>query len=401
MLRTVLGGKIHRATVTQADLHYVGSITIDEDLTRAAGLVEGEKVQVVDITNGSRIETYVIVGEPGSGQDRASTAPPPISSTRGTRSSSCPICSHRMPSWRTTLPGWSMWTMTTRIDPARHGSGGAGSRRRQSGEQPRGRPRMTTQPRSAASGEVTDPEPLVLDGVVPYPRDLAALYREKGHWIGRTHAEMLFDTVSRHPDGTAVIFGEERLSYAELGDQVLRLAAGLRARGIRRGDRVVVHLPNIPIYLGLVFAPVRTRCDPRLRPGRAPAQRDRVLPRIRRGEGRTSRSIARAGTTSALLAAELRQSIPRLEQAIVVSGDGGSSADTDELLSHAPLDHRRRSLPGDIAFLQLSGGTTGRPKMIPRTHDDYLTPCVRATASAASIGAPCAWCPCRSRTTSR
>ncbi|GLY30715.1 aspartate 1-decarboxylase [Kineosporia sp. NBRC 101731] len=68
MLRTVLGGKIHRATVTQADLHYVGSITIDEDLVRAAGLVEGEKVHVVDITNGSRIETYVITGASGSGQ---------------------------------------------------------------------------------------------------------------------------------------------------------------------------------------------------------------------------------------------------------------------------------------------------------------------------------------------
>ena len=67
MLRTVLGGKIHRATVTQADLHYVGSITIDADLVEAAGFVEGEKVQVVDITNGSRIETYVITGERGSG----------------------------------------------------------------------------------------------------------------------------------------------------------------------------------------------------------------------------------------------------------------------------------------------------------------------------------------------
>lgn len=67
MLRTVLGGKIHRATVTQADLHYVGSVTIDEDLVRAAGLVEGEKVQIVDITNGARIETYVITGRPGSG----------------------------------------------------------------------------------------------------------------------------------------------------------------------------------------------------------------------------------------------------------------------------------------------------------------------------------------------
>lgn len=67
MLRTVLGGKIHRATVTQANLHYVGSITIDEDLVRAAGLVEGEKVHVVDVTNGARLETYVIGGTAGSG----------------------------------------------------------------------------------------------------------------------------------------------------------------------------------------------------------------------------------------------------------------------------------------------------------------------------------------------
>lgn len=65
MLRTVLGGKIHRATVTQADLHYVGSITIDADLLRAAGIVEGERVQVVDITNGARLETYVITGPAG------------------------------------------------------------------------------------------------------------------------------------------------------------------------------------------------------------------------------------------------------------------------------------------------------------------------------------------------
>lgn len=67
MLRTVLGGKIHRATVTQADLHYVGSITIDAELLEAAGMVEGEQVQVVDITNGNRLETYTISGPRGSG----------------------------------------------------------------------------------------------------------------------------------------------------------------------------------------------------------------------------------------------------------------------------------------------------------------------------------------------
>jgi aspartate 1-decarboxylase len=67
MLRTMLGGKVHRATVTQADLHYVGSITIDEDLMRAADIREGEQVDVVDITNGARLTTYAITGAAGSG----------------------------------------------------------------------------------------------------------------------------------------------------------------------------------------------------------------------------------------------------------------------------------------------------------------------------------------------
>jgi aspartate 1-decarboxylase len=67
MRRTLLNAKIHRATVTQADLHYVGSLTIDADLMKAADIVEGEQVQVVDITNGARLETYAITGEAGSG----------------------------------------------------------------------------------------------------------------------------------------------------------------------------------------------------------------------------------------------------------------------------------------------------------------------------------------------
>lgn len=67
MFRTLVNGKIHRATVTQADLHYVGSITIDENLMKAADLVEGEKVQVVDVTNGARLETYAITGPADSG----------------------------------------------------------------------------------------------------------------------------------------------------------------------------------------------------------------------------------------------------------------------------------------------------------------------------------------------
>ena len=67
MLRTMMTSKIHRATVTQADLHYVGSVTVDEDLLDAADLLPGEQVHIVDVTTGARLETYTIAGERGSG----------------------------------------------------------------------------------------------------------------------------------------------------------------------------------------------------------------------------------------------------------------------------------------------------------------------------------------------
>lgn len=67
MLLTMMKGKLHRATVTQAELHYVGSVTIDADLLEQSGILPGEQVQIVDVDNGARLETYTIPGEPGSG----------------------------------------------------------------------------------------------------------------------------------------------------------------------------------------------------------------------------------------------------------------------------------------------------------------------------------------------
>lgn len=67
MFRTMMNGKIHRARVTEANLNYVGSITIDEDLLDAVGMVANEKVQIVNNNNGARLETYIIPGERGSG----------------------------------------------------------------------------------------------------------------------------------------------------------------------------------------------------------------------------------------------------------------------------------------------------------------------------------------------
>ena len=70
MLRTMMKTKIHRATVTQADLHYVGSVTVDEDLLDAADLLPGELVHIVDVTNGARLETYTIAGRARLRRDR-------------------------------------------------------------------------------------------------------------------------------------------------------------------------------------------------------------------------------------------------------------------------------------------------------------------------------------------
>ena len=74
MQRTMLKSKIHRATVTGCDLHYVGSITIDADLLEAADILEHEQVHVVDVDNGARFETYSIAGERGSGEMRVNGA---------------------------------------------------------------------------------------------------------------------------------------------------------------------------------------------------------------------------------------------------------------------------------------------------------------------------------------
>ena len=74
MHRTMLKSKIHRATVTDADLHYVGSITVDPDLLEAADILEHEQVAVVNVDNGARFETYTIAGERGSGQMKVNGA---------------------------------------------------------------------------------------------------------------------------------------------------------------------------------------------------------------------------------------------------------------------------------------------------------------------------------------
>ena len=91
----------------------------------------------------------------------------------------------------------------------------------------------------------------------PWPEDLARRYREAGHWRGETFGAWLRERAQAHPERIAVVSEGERISYGELDRQASAIAAGLLARGLRRGDRVIVHLPNLPEFISAIFGMFR------------------------------------------------------------------------------------------------------------------------------------------------
>lgn len=225
-------------------------------------------------------------------------------------------------------------------------------------------------------------EPLRLDGVVPYPPTTAESYRRAGHWTDQTHADLLFDTVERYPEKTAIISADTELSYAQLGERVLSLAAGLHAKGIGRGDRVVVHLPNGPEYFSLVFALFELGAVPVLAMSGLRRHEIEFFVRFTGAKGFvTHESPGRDDFGE--LAAEMKASGGSLEHTVVLSASGGGP-DLDELLSHGSLTHDKRAAASDVAFFQLSGGTTGQPKVIAHTHEAYLAS-LRAAVELAGV----------------
>ncbi|MGW1678135.1 (2,3-dihydroxybenzoyl)adenylate synthase [Saccharopolyspora sp. NPDC002376] len=200
-----------------------------------------------------------------------------------------------------------------------------------------------------------------------WPPEFADRYRAAGYWRGYTFGQMLRERAAEHPDRIAVVDGERHVSYRELDVRADRLAAGLRERGIGKGDRVVVQLPNISEFFDVCFALFRL--------GAAPVF---ALPSHRLTEVsyfcEFSEAAAyittdvEAGFDHRKLAAEVVAKLPDLR--VFIAGDPG------EFLALSDVDAERGEQdgpePGDLAFLQLSGGSTGVPKLIPRTHDDYI-----------------------------
>ncbi|MGY1578004.1 (2,3-dihydroxybenzoyl)adenylate synthase [Streptomyces sp. MN13] len=216
----------------------------------------------------------------------------------------------------------------------------------------------------------------MLDGWVPWPKELAERYRAEGYWQGRPLDRLLRDRAGHDPGRTALVdAGGNRWTYAELDARADRTAAGLRALGIGDGDRVVVQLPNTDAFVVLFFALLRAGAIPVLT---LPAHRESEIAHVAEVAGATAYAIpdVHDGFDHRVLARTLRKTVPSVEH-VLVAGEPAeftplSAVDADPVPLPAPD-------PGDVALLLLSGGTTGKPKLIPRTHDDYAYN-VRASA---------------------
>jgi len=215
-----------------------------------------------------------------------------------------------------------------------------------------------------------------LEGFVPYPADLAEDYRRKGHWKGRTFGEYLDGWVKRYGERIAVVAGEERISYMELGARVDNLASHLAALGLRPRERVVVQLNNVPEFLYLSFALFKLGALPVM-----------ALPAHRETEIRYLIEFSEAVAYAAPLAfrdfnyvdmvRKIAPGTPALKHILIAGSDvPAGTLSIGQMLSRADpvgaamLDGFRPSA-SEVAFFLLSGGTTGLPKLIPRTHDDY------------------------------
>ena len=207
-----------------------------------------------------------------------------------------------------------------------------------------------------------------LGGVVPHPPELAARYRAAGWWEDRPLDDVFDERFRVHAGRVALHWGSESVTYGQLGQRREALAARLHGIGLRPLDRVVVHLPNRPEFLYLYFALQRLGVVPIL--ALAPHRRLEIDHFVR-----LAGAVAYFGTDGDL-ATEVRRANPGLRHTVLLEELDCSGAAT------APpvvVD------PDDPCVLLLSGGTTGIPKLIPRTHNDYLYNS-RAAAAVQELG---------------
>src|SRR5215475_4096933 len=216
----------------------------------------------------------------------------------------------------------------------------------------------------------------MLDGVVSFPPEFGARYRAQGYWEDRSLTSVFQALFDRHADRVALVSAERRITYAELGRAVERLARHFLELGIRPLDRVVVQLPNVPEFVFVYFALQRIGAIPVLA---LPPHRYREIQYFVELTQAVAYVIPdRMGDFDFLeLAGRIRRECPSLRHVVVwgpaVPDGSVSLARCLESDSRVPVAELGRIAidPDDPCAFQLSGGTTGVPKLIPRTHNDY------------------------------
>ncbi|MGM0701581.1 MAG: (2,3-dihydroxybenzoyl)adenylate synthase [Pseudomonadota bacterium] len=219
----------------------------------------------------------------------------------------------------------------------------------------------------------------------PWPQELAQRYRDHGHWLDEPLTRGLDHQARHRPDATALICGNRRFSYAEIDALSTNLAIRLASRGLGHGDTALVQLPNVAEFYLVFFALLKLGVAPvnalpshrqlELR-GYAHQLHPRLLIATRQHEPFTGDAFID----------ELASISPRLTQTLLLGEDDPSRSLEHWLAS--PPDHSMQLAPtpaDQIAFFQLSGGSTGVPKLIPRTHNDYDYS-VRASADICQLG---------------
>ncbi|HVE50192.1 MAG TPA: AMP-binding protein [Casimicrobiaceae bacterium] len=212
----------------------------------------------------------------------------------------------------------------------------------------------------------------MLTGCVPWPAELAAHYRARGLWEGVTIFQMVERVIARNPDKIALIFGELRFTYAELGKATRSMAQGLIAAGIAPLDRVVVQLPNSPTLVMTYLALTAIGAIPVMA---LRAHRRNEVMHFVKSSAATAYIVPDVvgGFDYRMLAREIAAECPSL-RLVLVDGEAGPA---QRALDALERDDSRgtpspRVDPGEVATMLLSGGTTSLSKLIPRTHDDYV-----------------------------
>ncbi|OBB56115.1 2,3-dihydroxybenzoate-AMP ligase [Mycobacterium sp. 852013-51886_SCH5428379] len=215
------------------------------------------------------------------------------------------------------------------------------------------------------------------EGFVPFPADRAEEYRRAGYWTGRPLDSILTDAVQKRPDHPAVVDRDGALTFAELSARADGVAAALAARGIAPGDRVLLQLPNSVQFAVAFFGLLRAGVVPVMC---LPGHRTAELGHFADVSGAVGLIIPdRAGGFDYReMAAQLAADRPALRH-IIVDGDAGPYVSWASLAAaEGPAPDRGAVDTSAPALLLVSGGTTGLPKLIARTHDDYVYTAVRS-----------------------